>query len=155
MDFTHPVGTEKISSGYGYRKDPFTNKISFHKGLDYSVQLNTLVYPSLPGTILNTDYEPSYGNRILIDHGNGIKTLYAHLNSFLSKVGDKVTQDNPIAYSGNSGRSTAPHLHFSIFINDKTVNPSKFLKLPFEPKKTPNNIFPLIIVSGLFFFLYK
>lgn len=154
MDFIHPVGTEKISSGYGYRKDPFTNKISFHKGLDYSVPINTLVYPSLNGIVIKSDYEPSYGNRILIDHGNGIKTLYAHLNRSLVKIGEYVTQDTPIAYSGNSGRSTAPHLHFSIFINDKSVDPSKFLKLPLESKKQ-KSLIPLFIIGGLFLILYS
>lgn len=154
MDFIHPVGTEKISSGYGYRKDPFTNKISFHKGLDYSVPINTLVYPSLNGIVIKSDYEPSYGNRILIDHGNGIKTLYAHLNRSLVKTGEYVTQDTEIAYSGNSGRSTAPHLHFSIFINDKSVDPSKFLKLPLESKKQ-KSLIPLFIIGGIFLYLYS
>lgn len=154
MDFIHPVGTEKISSGYGYRKDPFTNRISFHKGLDYSVPINTLVYPSLNGIVIKSDYEPSYGNRILIDHGNGIKTLYGHLNKSLVKIGEYVTQDTKIAYSGNSGRSTAPHLHFSIFINDKSVDPSKFLKLPHESKKQ-KSLIPLFIISGLFLYLYS
>ena len=154
MDFNHPTSILKLSSGYGWRKDPFNNKWSFHKGLDYVIPLNTLVYPSLPGKVIKTDTETTYGKRIIIDHGNDIKTLYAHLNKFLVTEGQEVNQDQPIAESGNSGRSTAPHLHFEIFINKKTIDPLKVLKLP-PQVKPPINIFLPIIIGSFIFFLYN
>lgn len=154
MDFTHPTNILKLSSGYGWRKDPFTGKNSFHKGLDYVIPLNTPVYASLPGTVIKTDTDTTYGNRIIIDHGNDIKTLYAHLNNILVLEGQQVNQDTKIGESGSSGRSTAPHLHFEIFINKKTINPLTVLKLP-PNIKPPININPLIIIiGGILFFLY-
>lgn len=154
MDYTHPVSILKISSGYGWRKDPFTGKLSFHKGLDYKIPLNTQVYPTLPGIVSKTDSDTSYGNRIIIDHGLGIKSLYAHLNNFLVSENENVSQDTPIAYSGTSGRSTAPHLHFEIFINKKTIDPLTVLKLP-PQVKPPNNILPVIFMTGIFLYLYS
>ena len=154
MDFIHPVGEYKISSYYGWRIDPFTKKISFHKGLDYATPVNTLVYASLPGKVIVSSFEKSFGNYIILDHGENIQTLYAHLNESLVKIGDYVNQNDAIAKTGNSGRSTAPHLHFEILINKKSIDPKKLLKLP--PQTTPkNNIFPLIIIGGIIFYLYK
>lgn len=156
MDFTHPVKILKISSGYGLREDPFTGKMSYHAGLDYSIPIGTSVLPSLNGTVEKIENTPSYGLKIILDHGSGIKTLYAHLEKVLVNIGDYVTQDTVMALSGNSGRSTAPHLHFQIFINSKSIDPKKYLKLPTKTNQ-PNkpNIFPLIIISGILFYLYK
>jgi murein DD-endopeptidase MepM/ murein hydrolase activator NlpD len=158
MDFIHPVASEKISSGYGFRKDPFTKKVSWHKGLDYAVPTGTRVFPSLGGIVENLEISPSYGLKILLDHGSGIKTLYAHLDKSLVNAGDYVSQDTPIALSGNSGTSTGSHLHFEIYINKNNVDPKKYLKLP--PKQTnqltqQKNLIPLILIGGIFFYLYK
>jgi len=158
MDFTHPVASSKVSSGYGFRKDPFTKKIAWHKGLDYAVPTGTQVFPSLGGIVENVEISPSYGLKILLDHGNGIKTLYAHLERSLVNIGDYVSQDSPIAFSGNSGSSTGSHLHFEIYINKNTVDPKKYLKLPLKPTNKPTqqkNFLPLILISGILFYLSK
>jgi murein DD-endopeptidase MepM/ murein hydrolase activator NlpD len=158
MDFTHPVASYKISSGYGFRKDPFTKKIAWHKGLDYAVPTGTQVFSSLGGIVENVEISPSYGLKILLDHGSGIKTLYAHLEKSLVNIGDYVSQDTPIALSGSSGASTGSHLHFEIYINENTVDPKKYLKLPLKPTNKPTqqkNLLPLILISGIFFYISK
>jgi murein DD-endopeptidase MepM/ murein hydrolase activator NlpD len=156
MDFTHPVKILKISSGYGFRKDPFNKKMSWHEGIDYSIPIGTSVFPSLNGIVEKIENTPSYGLKIILNHGSGIKTLYAHLEKVLVNIGDYVTQDTIIALSGNSGKSTAPHLHFQIFINSKSVDPKKYLKLPTKTNQpTKPNLIPLIIIGGIFFYLYK
>ena len=151
MDFVHPVATTEISSGYGWRKDPFTGKISFHKGLDYKVSENTPVYASLPGKIIISSYSPSYGNYIVIEHSDDLKTLYAHLNKSVSEPGQSVNQDNIIGYSGKSGRATGFHLHFEIYYKNKTINPNTLLKLP----PLQQHFIPFIILGGILFLIYK
>jgi murein DD-endopeptidase MepM/ murein hydrolase activator NlpD len=159
MDFIHPVASEKISSGYGFRKDPFDKKIKWHKGIDYAVPTGTKVFPSLGGIVESVENSPSYGLKIVLNHGNGIKTLYAHLERSLVNINDYVNQDIPIALSGNSGTSTGSHLHFEIFINSNTVDPKKYLKLPPKTNQPTNqptkNYIPLIFIGGIFFYLFK
>lgn len=151
MDFTHPVASDIISSGYGWRKDPFTGKLSFHKGLDYKVKENTPVFPALPGKVILSANSPSYGNYIILEHSDDLKTLYAHLNKSIVKANQEVNQDDIIAYSGKSGRATGYHLHFEIYYKNNTIDPKKLLKLP------PQNFsfIPLVLISGIIFLIYK
>lgn len=131
MNFIHPVEFKKISSGYGYRIDPFTGKNNFHRGIDYIVPTGTPVKASMNGTVLNIkDSKTGFGLSIIIDHENGFYTLYGHLSKTLVNIGEKVTQGKKIGLSGSSGKSTGAHLHFAIRDNLDFKDPTKFLKYP-------------------------
>lgn len=116
------------SSTFGYRSSPFTGKLQFHTGVDFSVLAGKPVYAPGAGTVIfsGTKYS-GYGKHIIIDHGiNGISTLYAHLSDIDVKEGQTVERGEMIGTVGNTGRSTAPHLHYEIRIDEKQVNPAKY-----------------------------
>lgn len=116
------------SSTFGYRSSPFTGKLQFHTGVDFSVLAGKPVYAPGAGTVIfsGTKYN-GYGKHIIIDHGiNGISTLYAHLSDVDVKEGQTVERGEMIGTVGSTGRSTAPHLHYEIRIDDKQVNPAKY-----------------------------
>ena len=116
-----------ISSYYGYRDDPFSDKRQFHAGDDFSAKIGTPVKSTGDGIISKAQFDSRFGNFIEIDHGYGFKTVYAHLkDGLLVKKGDKVKRGQSIAYLGNTGRSTAPHLHYEVKFKNKTVNPRKY-----------------------------
>lgn len=115
-------------------KDSFTQTSGFgsrwgrqHKGIDLAVSVGTTVYAADGGTVVEAQYSGSYGNVVMIDHQNGQETRYAHNSKLLVKKGDKVYQGQPIAKSGNTGRSTGPHVHFEIRINGEPRNPLNYL----------------------------
>ena len=115
-------------------KDSFTQSSGFgsrwgrqHKGIDLAVSVGTTVYAADGGTVVEAQYSGSYGNVVMIDHQNGQETRYAHNSKLLVKKGDKVYQGQPIAKSGNTGRSTGPHVHFEIRINGEPRNPLNYL----------------------------
>ncbi len=114
----------RISSYYGYRPDPFYKVTKFHSGVDFSSPLGTEIYATGDGKVKRVKLSRrGYGNEIIIDHGYGYKTRYAHLSKFKVKRGDKVKRGQVIGLVGNTGKSTAPHLHYEVIKNDKTVNP--------------------------------
>ncbi len=116
-----------ISSYYGYRDDPFSDKRQFHAGDDFSAKIGTPVKSTGDGIVSKAQFDSRFGNFIEIDHGYGFKTVYAHLkDGLLVKKGDKVNRGQSIAYLGNTGRSTAPHLHYEVKFKNKTVNPRKY-----------------------------
>ena len=118
---------KRVSSGYGPRIDPFLKVKRMHFGLDFSLKIGTPVYATADGrvSILKSSFG-GLGKYIYLDHGNGYKTVYGHLDKFNVKRGQKVKRGELIAYSGNSGRSTAPHLHYEVHKNGKKVNPINF-----------------------------
>ena len=116
-------GRERLSSKYGYRKDPFSRKHKFHDGHDFSAPIGTSVYSSASGRVKRSKYWGSFGNYIEIDHGNGYITAYGHLSSRNVRVGEKVLRGQKIGEVGNTGRSTAPHLHYEVILNKKSVDP--------------------------------
>ena len=118
---------KRVSSGYGPRIDPFLKVKRIHFGLDFSLKIGTPVYATADGrvSILKSSFG-GLGKYIYLDHGNGYKTVYGHLDKFNVKRGQKVKRGELIAYSGNSGRSTAPHLHYEVHKNGKKVNPINF-----------------------------
>ena len=124
----HPVksGDEGLSSNYGYRRDPFSKKYKFHDGHDYSARIGTAVHSTANGRVRKSKYWGSFGNYIEIDHGNGYITAYGHLSNRSVKVGDKVNRGQKIGEVGNTGRSTAPHLHYEVQYKNKAVDPSPF-----------------------------
>lgn len=125
---TYPVTDEKakLSSRFGYRRDPFSRKYKFHEGDDYSARTGTSVYATANGRIKKSRYSGSFGNYIEIDHGNGYTTSYGHLSRRNVKSGDKVYRGQKIGEVGNTGRSTAPHLHYEIQYNKISVDPAQF-----------------------------
>lgn len=125
-----PVETDWYSSGYGYRIDPFTGKRAFHEGVDFATEIGSPVKAAASGVVIYSDHHPEYGNMVEIDHGDDLVTRYAHASKRLVSLGTVVLQGQKIAEVGNTGRSTAPHLHFEIRHKDKPQNPSKFLKKP-------------------------
>ncbi|MDX8360773.1 M23 family metallopeptidase [Cytobacillus sp. IB215316] len=119
-----------VTSPFGPRLDPVTRaQISTHKGMDMRASTGTSVLAAFNGTIKKANYESAIGNHIIIDHGNGIETLYGHLDRIDVQVGQKVQQYEAIGASGNSGTSTTgPHLHFGVYINGQAVDPAVFIK---------------------------
>jgi murein DD-endopeptidase MepM/ murein hydrolase activator NlpD len=120
----YPVSSEaRLTSGYGYRTDPFTGKRAFHGGIDLAVPENTEVVSCGIGRIEKAGYNRTNGNYIIIDHGNNYKSYYGHLSRVNVKKGDEVVKGQVIGLSGNTGMSTGPHLHFQITFDGKTIDP--------------------------------
>lgn len=123
-----PAHVAYVSSSYGYRADPFTGGAAFHAGLDFPGPMGSIIYAAAKGRVSFVGQRQGYGNCIEIDHGNGLMTRYAHLSRFGARVGEKVEGGTAIAAMGSTGRSTGPHLHFEVRINDRPVNPRPFLE---------------------------
>lgn len=130
------VDVTRISSHYGYRTDPFYKVQKFHGGIDFSAAIGTPIYCPGDGKVVKVEKAKSgYGNFIIIDHGYGYKTRYAHINKSLVRVGQKVKRGEEIAHVGNSGKSTAPHLHYEVIKNGKNVNPINFFFNDLTPQE--------------------
>ena len=115
-----PLSSNKITSPYG------TRSRGFHSGIDLVAKTVTPVYASAGGKVVLSSWYYGYGNCIVVDHGNGLKTRYAHLSGFNVKVGDTVSRGQQIGRSGNTGNSTGPHLHFEVIVNGSTKNPVNY-----------------------------
>lgn len=105
------------------------DQMQFHKGLDIAVAFGSDVRAAAAGTVIFSGQKGGYGNCVIVSHGNGLATLYGHLSQLISKVNDKVKVGQVIAKSGNSGRSTGPHLHYEVHKNNTPVNPRLFMNL--------------------------
>jgi len=125
-----PVRNEnlkRMASGFGYRSDPFTKARKFHEGMDFTAKMGTPVFASGDGIVARADNKSSgFGNHIVIRHGFGYETLYAHLSRYKSRVGQYVKRGDIIGYVGSTGRSEAPHLHYEVHKNGDVVNPLNF-----------------------------
>jgi murein DD-endopeptidase MepM/ murein hydrolase activator NlpD len=116
-----------ITSHYGERPDPFNGDEENHLGLDISALYGAVVRAPADGKVIYAQRMAAYGNLMIIDHGNGLTTRYGHLSRFIAKVGQKVKKTDAIAYVGNTGRTTAPHLHYEVRLNDRPTNPTHYL----------------------------
>lgn len=121
-------GAYRVSSEFNpKRRNPVTHKVTPHVGIDLAVASGRRIYAVRAGTVTHAGYDPlengKRGNQVTIDHGNGYRTMYEHLSGWDVKVGQKVAADQKIANSGNTGRSTGPHLHFGVLHHGKFVNP--------------------------------
>jgi murein DD-endopeptidase MepM/ murein hydrolase activator NlpD len=116
-----------LSSPFGTRRDPFTGGSDFHPGLDISADHGLPVHAPADGVIASAGSNGNYGNLVVIDHGYGITTRYAHLSRFAASPGDRVQRGDVIGYVGSTGRSTSPHLHYEILLNGQITNPLKLL----------------------------
>jgi murein DD-endopeptidase MepM/ murein hydrolase activator NlpD len=116
-----------VSSGFGFRSDPFTGRTALHTGLDFPAENGTVIMAAAGGVVKTAERHPAYGNMVEIDHGNGLVTRYAHASRLLARVGDLVRRGQTVAEVGSTGRSTGPHLHFEVLVQGVQQNPSKFL----------------------------
>ena len=123
-----PASLEYISSGFGYRADPFTGGGDFHPGLDFRGPHGAPIYAAARGTVSFVGWKSGYGNVVEINHGNGLVTRYAHMSGFRTVVGKPVQPGEQIGLIGSTGRSTGPHLHFEVRVGDRAVNPRPFLE---------------------------
>ncbi|MEE4153400.1 MAG: M23 family metallopeptidase [Erythrobacter sp.] len=123
-----PSATGRMTSTFGYRRDPFNGRGAMHHGLDYGGPIGSPVYAAATGTVSYVGWRSGYGKTVEIRHGNGVMTRYAHLSRFDVALGDEVEAGETIAGLGNTGRSSGPHLHFEVRINDRAVNPRTFLE---------------------------
>ena len=125
---TLPASLEFISSGFGYRLDPFTGGGAFHAGLDFRGPIGAPIMAAAAGTVSFTGVKQGYGNCVEISHGNGLLTRYAHMSRIEARIGEAVGPGKVIGAIGSTGRSTGPHLHFEVRIADHAVDPRPFLE---------------------------
>jgi murein DD-endopeptidase MepM/ murein hydrolase activator NlpD len=116
-----------IGSGFGFRTDPFTGRPALHTGLDFPSDVGTPIVAAAGGVVRTVGVHPAYGNMLEIDHGNGLVTRYAHTSAILVKPGDFVKRGQTVARVGTTGRSTGPHLHFEVMVDNVLQDPAKFL----------------------------
>lgn len=127
----------KINNEFGFRRNPFGRRTyEFHAGMDIDGERGDLVVSPANGVVTEAGWKGGYGNMIEIDHGNGLKTRYGHLSKIEVEVGDTLTRGQLIAFIGSTGRSTGPHLHYELRLNDQPINPRRLLPPePMEIKK--------------------
>jgi murein DD-endopeptidase MepM/ murein hydrolase activator NlpD len=119
----------QITGSFGERIDPFNGEGAFHSGVDISSFVGSPVIAPADGVVTFSDFMGGYGRAVIVDHGHGISTRYGHLSSFAVIAGQHIQRGDTIGYVGLSGRSTGPHLHYEVRINDIPVNPYKYLRL--------------------------
>ena len=124
----------RLTSAFGLRIDPIDGKLRHHNGVDIAVAEGTEIKPVLAGRVIYSGKTTGYGNFVIIEHENGIQTVYAHNSKNLVNDGDTVTENTVIALSGSTGRTTGPHLHFEVRINGEPVDP---LAMVNNLKKSP------------------
>ncbi len=123
-----PASVMLMSSGFGFRHDPFTGGGAMHSGLDFKGPIGTPILAAADGTVTSLGWQGGYGNTIEITHANGLVTRYAHLSGYTVTHGQRVVRGVQIGRMGSTGRSTGPHLHFEVRLHDRAINPMKFLE---------------------------
>ena len=121
----------RITGSFGERIDPFSGEGAFHRGVDISSDIGTRIISPADGVVRFANFMNGYGRAVMIDHGNGITTLYGHLSGFAVSPGQMVHRGDTLGYVGQSGRATGPHLHYEVRIFDTPVNPQKYLRFTF------------------------
>lgn len=122
-----PVTSGRMSSGYGLRRDPFSRKIRFHNGIDLSVPFGTQVRAAAPGRVIATGWMGACGLGVMIAHDKGLSTAYCHLSQILALRDSTLERGTLLGRVGSTGRSTRPHLHFSVYLHQRAINPLRFL----------------------------
>jgi murein DD-endopeptidase MepM/ murein hydrolase activator NlpD len=117
-----------VTSEFGYRESPFDSGNEFHRGIDIATRMGKEIVSPADGLVIEIGHGTADGNYLRIDHGHGFSTYYAHLSKVAIKQGNRVRRGDLIAYVGNTGRSTGPHLHYGVYINHVPVNPRKYFK---------------------------
>jgi murein DD-endopeptidase MepM/ murein hydrolase activator NlpD len=127
---SHPViSTAQVGSSFGYRSDPFTGRARFHSGCDIKARWSESVGASLNGIVQYAGWYHGYGNIVIVNHGGGVTTHYAHLSSFDVQVGQRVERGQIVGRAGSTGRATSPHLHYELRMDGNPVNPFQPLAL--------------------------
>jgi murein DD-endopeptidase MepM/ murein hydrolase activator NlpD len=135
-----------VTSSFGARLDPFKGEGAFHTGIDIATNEGDAVRAPADGIVLKAGLGTGYGREVVVDHGHGVDTLYAHLSGFAVITGQDVHRGDILGYVGSSGHSTGPHLHYEVRIHDTPVNPSKYLpgaparQLARAPSTPPTNL---------------
>jgi murein DD-endopeptidase MepM/ murein hydrolase activator NlpD len=120
----NPVGEARLAAGFGWRTNPWPE---FHQGVDLAVDYGTMVRATAAGTVVTAGWDGGFGIKVAIDHGNGYQTWYGHLSRTIVAVGEHVTKGEPIAYTGSTGESTGPHLHYQVMYLGHAIDPAPFL----------------------------
>jgi murein DD-endopeptidase MepM/ murein hydrolase activator NlpD len=124
---TRPLEHARLTSTFGRRRDPFTGRMAWHRGLDLSAPRGTPVLASAEGRVTRAGYYRGYGKMVEMDHGNGLRTRYAHASRLAVKVGQWVPRGEVLAYVGSTGRANAPHLHYEVHLDGEAVNPEPYM----------------------------
>ena len=117
----------QFSSGFGYRLDPINRRLSMHTGYDIRAPHGTPAFATARGVVVSAGYDGEYGNSVVVDHGGGVQTRFAHLSKIDVKSGQTVERGKTVGRVGNTGRSTGSHLHYEVLVNGQPVNPAKYL----------------------------
>ena len=117
---------KRMASGFGWRIDPIYRTRRFHSGMDFTAPVGTDIFATGNGTVKSVGWEQGYGNTVTINHGFGYMTLYAHMNKFNVKPGQKVKRGDVIGEVGNTGKSTGPHLHYEVHFKEQAMNPQNY-----------------------------
>lgn len=126
----------RTASGWGFRIHPIYKILKFHYGMDFTAPTGTEIYATGDGKIVTVEWSRrGYGNQIIIDHGYGYKTLYAHMSGFNVRLGQEIKRGDVIGYVGSTGLSTAPHLHYEVHLNNKAVNPINYYFNDLSPEE--------------------
>ena len=123
-----PATVENITSGFGYRRDPFNGRAAMHAGIDFKGAVGSPIFAAAEGRVTFAGWKGGYGKAVEVTHANGLVTRYAHLSRIDVQPGQAVAAGATLGGMGNTGRSTGPHLHFEVRINDRAVNPRPFLE---------------------------
>lgn len=126
---------KQVASGYGTRIDPIYGTPRFHSGMDFTARVGTPVYATGQGTVIYSDWKQGYGKCIIIDHGYNFQTLYAHLNDYTVRKGQKVVRGDLIGKVGSTGKSTGPHLHYEVHYKGRPDNPAKYYFMDLTPEE--------------------
>ncbi len=128
LPLKEPVLNYRVTSPFGPRRDPFNGRVSMHSGIDLGARSNTPVHAPSPARVKFVGWRGAYGRLVELDHGNGITTRYAHLRQILVKEGETVNPGDKIGLVGSSGRSSGPHLHYEVRVDNNPVDPHNFIK---------------------------
>lgn len=122
-----PASSTRFTSGFGKRRDPIDGRLMMHKGLDIAGPVGSHIIAPADGVVIFAGTRGGYGRTLVIDHGYGYQTHFAHLNAFVASVGDRVSRGQHVAYMGSTGKSTGPHLHYEVRLFGQPVNPMRFI----------------------------
>jgi murein DD-endopeptidase MepM/ murein hydrolase activator NlpD len=138
-----PVDGPLMRSAFGNRTDPFSGEGAFHTGVDISAPTGTPVRSTADGTVVFSAFEGGYGRLVVVDHGGGLRTYYAHLSKFSVHTGQEVRRGDYVGNVGSSGRTTAPHLHYEVRSGGAPVNPGDYLRTAqiYRAPRTPKDLF--------------
>ncbi len=121
-------GVARMTSAFGVRKDPFTRRPAMHQAVDIGSGMGAPIVATADGTVIYSGHKSGYGRVVIVDHGHGFKTKYAHMSKTLVKKGQVIKKGDNVGEMGSTGRSTGPHLHYEILFQDRAYDPDKFLK---------------------------